>query len=488
MSNPFHKEFKEAVIAGLLQDLSFLREAASVVRVEHFEEQLYRIAIDSILKSYRETGGPPSRPNLLNDMVGAMAKENKPKNENDERALVLKPVDTLIARLYQPLNGDIADVKSGFMLYCQTQEMKAGLLEKFHELEQGLILPDQVPEYIRKLHSRAGQGNDLGMDFFATTADLKTEMLSMAGRRITTGFPSLDRDMKGGPAAGTLTLFVGKMKGGKSMTLVNAGYANLFRGKTVVVFTLEISKEVMRQRYASRISGVGLDDLEAQADKVIAAMNAFYEQQKGKLFIQEFMRGATVENFRSYLYSLESQKGVKPDVIIIDYGDLVRGAGRKASDSEFQQQDTAYVDMRALMKEFDAGGLTASQGTREALSKATIRMDDMASCIMKAAHCDHIVTINSTDVEALEKRARLCFVGTRQGRPGNIYPISADLDRCYMAEIKNGRVIHISQDGTEQVGAEVKDDGYIAPAHLRAKMADAQRNRPSNTRISEDKR
>jgi len=454
-SKTFTKEFKETVLSCLVQDKNFLREAHSVLKPEYFEQQNYVLAAEGIFNAYKRDGYPPSRTGLLNDLVNSLIKANKVKDKAQESSLALQPAQELISRIYQPLETTVKDVKDEFLRYCRTKEMQSTVVDVYKRLEAGDIDHNEVLGSIRQTYLRTNTHQDVGIEFFKKISDLPAILAKSRSRTFTIGIPAMDRVMKGGMSAGTLTSVIGRAKGGKSMFLLNTAYHNLLRGMSVVVFTLEISDKKWGFRMASRISGVQMDELSEKIDLVMDQCNKFERNHRGKLIIKEYATSSvTVDSLRSYLYYIDSMNGFKPDVIVVDYADLIRANARNI-DERFIQK-VVYEDLRALSAEFDCAIITATQCNRQAVDKPVINMKDIAESFSKVQISDNIFTICQTDVEEVEKRLRIYFAGSRESATGLIIPMRVNWSSCYMNEIDEKKELAFNEAivGKKKIGGD----------------------------------
>jgi hypothetical protein len=63
-----------------------------------------------------------------------------------EQKLAVARAQAFVEQVFKPLNGNLDDVKLKWLEFCQTQVMKAGLLEGYNDLEGGrppLSFPDR---------------------------------------------------------------------------------------------------------------------------------------------------------------------------------------------------------------------------------------------------------------------------------------------------------------------------------------------------------
>lgn len=430
MSNAFPLEFERAVIRALVQDKQFLKEAIPVARPEYMADGALASSLKVVIAAYLRTKEPPSKVGFLSELMNEERRRIRVKKSDEDQVLV-EPCRAVTEDVFKPM-GDLADVKFKFLDFCRQREMENGLLSAYDKLTKGEMDVSAAADSVKKIQQRVNAQAQGGRDFFLDIDELPQILTKIQENCLTTGFKTLDKKMGGGMGRGTLTTFVAPAKGGKSMTLLNVGYANMLRGKKVMYFTLEIDEERIIKRFASRISKKPQDVLREKAKDVIEDLAKFWDFTKSSLKVKEFMHGATTDTLRSYLYWLESEKGWKPDLVLVDYGDLVR-PGTKQKELRHDQRE-AYTELRALMKEFNVAGATASQCNREAMNKIVIRMQDVAEAIDKCMISDHIVTACRTEEEECEKKMRLFFAGSREGESGGQIALRYDWTVCSMFE------------------------------------------------------
>jgi len=434
MTKPgFLPEFEQAVLACLVQDQKFMREALSVLRPDYFIDAQCASACKVITANYIKTKQPPSKPGLLSGLVEEERRRAKGIKAKDEGALLLDPCRALVEKCFEQM-GEMADVKERFLDFCRQREMENTLLEQYNKIEKGEINVAQAAEVIRRVHQRLSSQSQGGSSFFGDLMNFPSEILEMQGKVFTTGFPKLDIKMGGGVSPGTLTTWIAGPKGGKSTVMLNTGFYNLCRGKTVVHFTCEISERKTKKRYAARMTGIDYNKIHLQPNVMLEKCAEFWNTHGDpKLIVKGYPAStASCDNFRSYLYWLEMEQNVKPDIVIVDYGDEVVPIERKGEVRHDLGQ--VYKEMRVLAEEFGVPVITASQGNRESLSKLVIRMQDIAESIQKCAVSDHILSVCMSDEEKLKGEARIFFAGSREAETGDQINIRHDFKTFMMAE------------------------------------------------------
>ena len=139
--------------------------------------------------------------------------------------------------------------------------------------------------------------------------------------------------------------------------LTHLGCSAMRDGKNVLHFTFELSETAIGIRYDSNLCDMPSNEVQDRKNEVLKA----YEQNKyGRLFIKEYpMNFATVNTLKSHYEKLLITKGIRPDLIVIDYADIMRSS-RKYDDLRHELK-LIYEDICRA----PAGALQISFGYRE---------------------------------------------------------------------------------------------------------------------------
>lgn len=252
-----------------------------------------------------------------------------------------------------------------------------------------------------------------------------------------TSIEALDRKI-GGYNRKELFLWMGATNRGKSWALVNGALASLKAGKNAVYYTLEMSKESVQHRLLMSMSGlrrsVGDESKRLRVTyfnsntvdfsdrksvytdtKTIEEAKKRYRRYGGSLRVVELKGGhSTVEDIEKHLYTYELRMGQLPDIIFIDYADLL--VSYKKFSEDINGIDHVYNCLRGLAVEKNIGIVTASQGNRMALDVKKVDLKHMAKSIGKAMIADAVITLNQEEAEYRENRMRLIVAKMREGK------------------------------------------------------------------------
>lgn len=235
--------------------------------------------------------------------------------------------------------------------------------------------------------------------------------------------------------------FLASMKGGKSFMLIDAGVEALKNGLKVVFFSLEMSKEAMIKRFWLSLSGQVREDLdinnypyfEDRGDGSYIVKHKSIHKTKASLLniekkqkaLKRLFRGGEIKIFTEPAYSLTverletkidelEQDGYKPDVIIVDYADIMCPSDKK---SDYRNQiDGIWKRLRALAQKKRAVVFTASQTTRGAINREA-EAEDIAEDIRKLAHITSMISVSRTKVCKKNSIAIFSQLAVREGEP-----------------------------------------------------------------------
>jgi hypothetical protein len=222
---------------------------------------------------------------------------------------------------------------------------------------------------------------------------------------------------------------------GKSMYLVNVGANCLLQKLNVLHISLEMSEEITAQRYDMRLLGLTKDEL--KTNKANKKIKELLEQRVGRLMIKRYPSGAaTATDFSTFIRRLETTKGFKPDILIIDYADIMRSV-QKYNDRRFEL-DSIYQQVRNLGIEFKIPVITATQLNRSALSKlesgGILTEEYIAESYGIARIVDCGVTINATPDDNANNTSVLYVFKNRDGTTGTQNRMFVDFSKSLVRE------------------------------------------------------
>lgn len=214
---------------------------------------------------------------------------------------------------------------------------------------------------------------------------------------------------------------------GKSMMLVNIAANALSVGYNVIYYTLELAEHKIGLRFDANFSEIGQSEVVFHKESVREIVG---KKCKGKLYIKSYPpRVATTNVFKSHIRQLNNQKGFKPDLIIIDYADImgeVMTNVRRGGESAYESQGSVYEQIRAFSAEVGCPVWTASQATRAAASERILNAEHIAESFRKMHTADVAIGLSRTPEDKVDGTGRITLIKNRLGQDGMVFPITLD--------------------------------------------------------------
>lgn len=241
-----------------------------------------------------------------------------------------------------------------------------------------------------------GLQKDLGLDYFLNPEKrIRDQMESTA--TIPTSWHELDDLLGGGISRQELTLFMANSGVGKSIIMSNLAVNFMQRKMNVLYITLELAETVVGKRFDSMITGVGQREIFSQIQKVAQEVNKSADVL-GNLTIKRMPESiATANDVRAYLKEFETVNGYVPDLVILDYLDLMMPVRKVSMDNLFIKDKFVAEECRAVAAEFDCCMVSASQAGRAAIEAEEHNQGHIQGGYSKVQTADNLIMIIQSD-------------------------------------------------------------------------------------------
>lgn len=449
----FGEPFQRHILAVALRTPGFVLRYRSALDFQYFPVELHRIIAKALFDHCDQYRMLPTQELLLEDIRPGV----------DEATL--EHVSRLCEKMYDEDISDAPAVMNKVVEFGKTQAMCNAVIEGAELIEKGKR--DKVGQLI-KTASQVGEDLlDIGLDYRLRLAELlaNDREENANADAIPTGIHHLDLLMNGGLGRGELGVILAPPGRGKTTTLINIAFGALVNpmGYNVFHYTLEMSERKVASRYSDRLAGALLTlrtkDPEEYRAQMEAKANKFL---KGNLIIKGYpTRKAGVSTLRSHL-SLMASQGMPPDLIVIDYGDIVKPE-RRVGEMRHEQAGI-YEDLRELAGEFNAATWTGSQAGKGALEKKTLSIADFAESFEKAAIVDAALALCQTNDDMIDKKCRLFAAKLRNSEDGSTIECSIDRTRCYIKSLSltDAAGTRIDTDEQDEADGQVGDPDKAA--------------------------
>ena len=253
---------------------------------------------------------------------------------------------------------------------------------------------------------------DMGTDYFEDPR-ARLSKLKDGNGQISTGWPSIDKKLYGGFNRGELNIFCAGSGGGKSLFLANLGVNWALAGLNVLYLTFELSEGLVSMRLDSMTTGIGTREIFRSIDDVELKVKLL-GKKAGNLQVKYMPSGKNCNDIRAYLKEYQVKKGVKPDVLLIDYLDLMMPLSVKVSPSDLFVKDK-YVseEIRNLAMETQCVTVTASQLNRSAVEEIEFDHSHISGGLSKIMTADNVIGIFTSRAMKERGRYQIQFMKTR---------------------------------------------------------------------------
>jgi replicative DNA helicase len=302
--------------------------------------------------------------------------------------------------------------------------------------------------------------------------------------KIPTGLKRLDEDLGGGFPRETLVTVLGGSNAGKSIFCNSLGCSALRAGFKVLHINLEGTRDEVVYRYLSNLANVEFKKIEENtlSEFERTRVEEAVAKHDANLKIRNMLNfGVTIEDVIAYCR--ECFKSFQFDVIIVDYGQLLK-TKQKGADKGFDRQTEAYRGLDSLSKEFSCVVVSPAQSTREGMKKQNdfgkysrpnvtealpvLRSADLADCIEIARVSAIIITLNRTEEEEVRGWVRVFLEKQRRGRKAITYGVKAQYAKSNLIindyYDPNSLVHKSTEDFDEEERNKQKDDAETSMA------------------------
>ena len=390
--------FQVKVLAAMFTDRLFLQQISDIIRAEYFDSDANSWLLDIILTHFREYKTPPSK-----DVLKVKITEI----ENDIlKATILEQLKDVFRFME---SDDLTFVKDEILKFCKNQEIKQAIMDSVSLLKHGNF--DEIKSKIDSA-MKAGADTNIGLEY---VTDVAARYNEAARHTITTGWDVIDDLMDGGLAPGELGVVMAPAGIGKSWLLINIGAHAVKAGKTVIHYTLELNENYVGQRYDSVLTGIPAQNLKNYREDIESKMLTL----KGDLIVKYYpTKSVGVMGLKAHIEKT-IMLGKKPDLVIVDYGDLLKVNIKK---DKHEALEDLYEELRGMAGEYSIPVWTASQAGRSALEDDIIEADKIASSYGKVMVADFLMSLSRKVEDKMSGTGRGHVIKNRFGPDGITLP------------------------------------------------------------------
>lgn len=411
----------------------FLRQLNNSLNPKFFKTNYSKLIINWVLDYYKEFKESPNK-NIQNIFYQKSIMINDEEDKED-----IKEFLSSLSEEWKNTKKDNLE----FVLKNSVNYLKLRSLELLKDkIENSIIEADPIKgEQAIATYDRVEKLSGIGISLFKDNKDIVEAF--MEEQEILFKFPGVFGEVCGDFQRGDLVSFLAASKRGKSWFQLYLGETAARYGHKVILFSLEMTKrQILRRgwqsltgetRRQSKILIPRFEEINTQKKKKYKVtidekeksgvdVSRIKEEQikLRKIFRTGDLRmvplpaySATVEDIEAYLDNLYYYENYIPDVIIVDYADIV--APSKNIRGEYRHiMDDIWKKLRKIAQERDSLVVTASQGNRASFSRDA-KEEHIAEDIRKIAHVAKMISINKDKDDDKIKAVRIEQLAERDG-------------------------------------------------------------------------
>ena len=378
--------FQVKVLSSLLTHKEFLLNIQDVLSEEYFDKYHTTPTLDTLKIEVKK---------IDNDILQTAVKEQ-------------------LKLIYTTQYDDQEYVEEEFSNFCKNQQLKKALLTSVDFLNAGDY--DSIRSMIDNA-LKAGGDKNMGHEY---NKDVESRYREDHRKIVPTPWESFNELLQGGLGNGDFGLIFGSPGGGKSWSLVALGGYAVKLGYNVLHYTLELGADYVGRRYDAFFTNISVQDITKYKTKIEDVVN----QLEGQLIIKEYPTGkASISTIESHIKKC-IDLDFKPDLIIIDYVDLLRS--KKNNRERKDEIDDIYISTKGLARELNLPIWSVSQVNRAGAKDDIIEGDKAAGSYDKMMVTDVAISLSRKRQDKVNGTGRFHIMKNRYGMDGMTYSVKVD--------------------------------------------------------------
>ena len=426
MAYDFSENIQRGILYLLKSDRDFYLQIVNLVKPEFFEFPSHSRIFDSVQAHYEKYGKLPTDDFIVQDIKPNLSPKESASDYEDELQYINNVDASTTGNTEYML-----DLVEGF---AKKEAMKGAIADSINLIKENRM--DEVEALVKKA-LLINRDIDTGQDYFGDVLGRWERLFNKKQETKYKSFlPSINRSLEGGLGAKELAMVVAPPGVGKSLFLVNQGVHSMIEGRKVLYISLEMSEDKIAQRFDSVMTLMPQMKLKDSANQLTVKerLEMFRKEFPGsELMIKEFPTGqASINTIRNLLVQLKNYNEFEPDVLIVDYLELLRP--NREVQQEYLAQQRIAEELRGVAMEHGMLCWTASQTNRQGRMVKVITDSELGDSYGKIRTCDLAISLNQNEEEYDNGRMRGYVMKSRNGRARFLFPMNIDYGTLRMTE------------------------------------------------------
>lgn len=433
----FDTRFQDKLLSIMVRDKEFVFRYDDVIKPSYFtkpEAKLLAKIVTDYVYQYKELPTYIVVNNELEKRADKNTHVDFSASFDLNKDIFTKPFD------------DIEYIKEEAINFAQKQSLYEALVSANEIFKSGKV--DDFEKIKTEIGNSLKVGvdkNDLGKFYLR---DYKDRLEDRANdettvERVGIEFsPTLNELCSGGMGPGELWVILASTNRGKSSFLLNFAYSGLIQNKKVIFYTLEMSPDKLEARLDSRFGRVPTKTIKENGPVLSSKLGQHVKSfGSSELVIKKYpRRGASINTFLSHCSLLEGYHGFKPDLIVVDYGDIMRSTMNRSEKRD--EQAEIYGELFYMAQHLNIPVITGCQSNRSGHEKDTVDLTETGESFEKVQIADVVLSINETKEEHDRSKSRLYIAKNRDDRKWVEVQLTFERDSMYINENEDDLAIN----------------------------------------------
>ena len=426
MAYDFSENIQRGILYLLKSNKDFYLQIINLVQPDYFEFPSHSKIFGKVKEHYEKYGKLPTDDFIIQDIKPTLGARENASDYEDELSYINNVDTSTVGNTEYML-----DLVEGF---AKKEAMKGAIADSISLIKENRI--DEVEALVRKA-LLINRDVDTGQDYFTDLIGRWDRIFNKKNEvKYKTVLPSINKSLEGGLGTKEMAMVVAPPGVGKSLYLVNQGVQSMIEGRKVLYISLEMSEDKIAQRFDSIMTLVPQFKLKDPANQLTVKerLDMFQQEFPGsQLVIKEFPTGqATINTIRNLLVQLKNYDEFEPDLLIVDYLELLRPT--RDIQQEYHAQQKTAEELRGVAMEYNFLVWTATQTNRQGRMVKIITDAELGDSYGKIRTCDFAMSLNQSEEEFDEGKMRAYVIKSRNGRPRFIVPMDVDYSVLRMSE------------------------------------------------------
>ena len=345
-------------------------------------------------------------------------------------------------------------------MFIRNKMVYFAILDNVQNIQSEGTIGDIISKFEKA--SQIDFSDDLGIEYFENF-DNHLKELTRRDDKMPFGFEWLDQATCGGLPLHDTCLFIVMAKPGlgKSQFMMNIAANWVAHNKKVLMISLEMSEHMYSRRMDGLFADLNINTLHDNIDILKSRVNGFKAGvPNAQLQIKEFPTGTlTPLKLKQCIKKLKQTRGFVPDIIFVDYLNIMRPNGGNASSlSLYEKSGRIAEELRAISSELKIPVVTATQQSRSANGYAgeNVDMSNVSESSGISATADVMVALFVEDGDREVGRKNLKIIKNRLGKFVDMHCIlKEDPDSLRMSDWTTGESVNDEVFGDVEVENEL---------------------------------